>query len=71
MKMNDKDFEALRDALSGQEMGTTERDRWDALWRFSPTGFMARLYRYLNDNHIDTALRRLQRHLYDPSLEGE
>ena len=44
---------------------TPMRWRWDLLWRAQrraliPDGFlMNTLYKYLNDNHIDTALRRI------------
>ena len=36
------------------------RYRWDLLWAAAPSGWVAKeLYPYLNDEHIDTALRRL------------
>lgn len=41
-----------------------ERRRWDALWMVEPViryPLFDELYTYLHDNHIDTALRRIQR----------
>jgi hypothetical protein len=40
-----------------------KRYRWDLLFKagglFQQGNFMSELYRYLNDSHIDTALRKL------------
>lgn len=44
---------------------TTKRWRWDLLWRAKRVGFLPerfiedQLYSYVNDDHIDTALRRI------------
>lgn len=36
------------------------RYRWDMLWHTKSTDFVCNtLYRYLNDDHIDTALRAI------------
>ncbi len=59
MKMNNPRFTNLQTMLAGQ-YATTERQRWDALYAH-PDGaeFVKRCYAEgLNDNHIDTALRR-------------
>lgn len=41
------------------------RYRWDCLWRAKlPSGFVSELYKYLNDDHIDTALRSFIPSLY-------
>jgi hypothetical protein len=59
MKMNRPRFANLQTMLAGKR-ATTERERWDALWA-SPDHpeFLRRCYAEgLNDNHIDTALRR-------------
>jgi hypothetical protein len=61
-KIRPDDYEALRLALlgSGIEHATTVRERWDALAR-TPAAFQLslKLYSYLNDDHIDTALRKI------------
>ena len=61
MKIHPQDYIALRNAVlpfRAQGNPMTMRDRWDMLWR---SGFdIAPLYRAgLNDDHIDTALRRI------------
>jgi hypothetical protein len=44
---------------------TAKRWRWDLLWRAKRVGFLPdrfiedQLYVYVNDDHIDTALRRI------------
>lgn len=44
---------------------TAKRWRWDLLWRAKRVGFLPerfiedQLYSYVNDDHIDTALRRI------------
>ena len=44
---------------------TPKRWRWDLLWRAERLGFLpdsfviGTLYAYVNDDHIDTALRRI------------
>ena len=41
---------------------SSERFRWDMLWK---SGFnINHLYSYLNDNHIDTALRNITEWFY-------
>lgn len=63
MKMTAKQYAPLYRAVAPLLRGKrkiTERDRWDALWM---SGFpVERLYAAgLNDDHIDTALRRIAR----------
>lgn len=46
-----------------------KRVRWDALFALSrtsalPESFITTLYTYLNDTHIDTALRKVMRELF-------
>lgn len=61
MKMKPEMFEALRaaiEAAGGLVKDATMRQRWDMLWRsrFDAT----QLYKAgLDDNNIDTALRRI------------
>lgn len=70
MKMRDSDFSRLKRLIDGvisanpnmkreyMELGlTSKRYRWDLLWlsRFE----VVELYDYLNDDHIDTALRKI------------
>lgn len=44
---------------------TAKRWRWDLLWRAKRVGYLPErfvednLYNYVNDDHIDTALRRI------------
>ena len=46
---------------------TEQRHRWDALWQANRSctkgliGWFQNAYKYLNDDHIDTALRKIQR----------
>ena len=63
MKMTQAQYQALRDAIEpllpqyGRAYGSM-RHRWDLLWtsKFDVTPF----YKTgLNDNHIDTALRKI------------
>lgn len=54
--------EALKADPRVKDLG--KRARWDALYAVSrtsalPQGFMSSLYAYLNDDHIDTALRSI------------
>jgi hypothetical protein len=63
MKMSDDLFDDLRaaiDSVGGLVPEASMRNRWDALWR---SGFnLSQLYKAgLNDDHIDTALRRIAR----------
>lgn len=43
------------------------RLRWDVLYGQVPYAFTANLYKYVNDTHIDTALRRI---IHDFEKEG-
>lgn len=57
LKMHSDDYARLRDAIVRTYLPgyTSERARWDCLWQ---SGFnITPLYMYLNDSHIDTALR--------------
>ena len=75
MKMTDQDFGALKNSVENvfptprydsmdemkehyDELGKSmERMRWDIFrWVYRENN---KLYNYLNDNHIDTALRRI------------
>jgi len=64
MKMDQAHFNMLAEGLKGKT-ATNERERWDAFWEFldaHPAGadeVLADFYAYLNDSHIDTALRRI------------
>ena len=66
MKMLPHHYERLAASIQGP-MGITRAERWDALWSSSILGNRPEvwicevLYPYLNDDHIDTALRRLQK----------
>jgi hypothetical protein len=77
MKIKTADYNALRDAIEYWFRGeftawkdrykvnglSDERFRWDCLYisRFD----VSELYAYLNDSHIDTALKRIVRELSD------
>jgi len=68
MKMRDDDYGELVRLLSGEDLGETMRDRWDAVWRVNGhvdreavQAWFKKCYLYLNDSHIDTALRKIQR----------
>ncbi len=40
--------------------GRTERRyRWDCVWSANIGGFLNELYEYLNNDHIDTALKKI------------
>ena len=64
MKMRCDDYTRLRDSIKstyspGCAGRSDERIRWDCLWN---SGFdITPLYSYLNDSHIDTALRAIMR----------
>jgi hypothetical protein len=64
MKIKPEHYEYLRKALanSGLTPESTMRQRWDALYaaKLSPW-ICANLYDYMNDVHIDTALRAICR----------
>jgi hypothetical protein len=70
MKITDKDFKDLKEAIENTPLYlrpdkeeyrskgySSMRYRWDWFWRsnFNPS----KLYKYLNDDNIDTALRKL------------
>ena len=72
MKIKPEHYQALKEAVDNVLQAqpeitvdvylakgrTAERFRWDALWA---RGFRipGEWYKYLNDNHIDTALRKI------------
>ena len=64
MRMGTEDYETLREHVWPYMKGTSERDRWDALWNVSGDGYSVQLQTLysqgLHDDHIDTALRRIQ-----------
>ena len=76
MKMKAKHYDRLRKLIleakgltSAQEKlhpnWSSERYRWNCLWNIpneERQPLMQNLYSYLNDNHIDTALRRIFKH---------
>jgi hypothetical protein len=62
------DYERIRLALLGAAIGDakTERQRWDVFNDKQDAdpdfrAFVVSLYRYLDDSHIDTALRKIAR----------
>lgn len=63
MKIKPEDYETLRAMLAGSGISsaTTMRERWDALWRAKGAGEFInnKLYKYMNDDQIDTALRKI------------
>jgi len=76
MKMTTTDYERLRAAVlpsmelveNGQYRAAYDADglsakrrRWDAAHHAGTTTLICEMYAYLNDNHIDTALRAIQR----------
>ena len=69
MKMNAPRFANLQTLLAGK-YANTERERWAHLWAHPSGGeFLRRCYAEgLNDNHIDTALRK---HFTRPSAHPE
>lgn len=71
MKMKQKDFERLEKCINHamcrypwgykayRDMGLSEeRWRWDLVWEFCKSGLYP-VMDYLNDDHIDTALRKI------------
>ena len=61
MKIKPEHLQYLREHI-GEDMpkNATERQRWDALHAAGLTPWVCKeLYPYLNDSHIDTALRTL------------
>lgn len=76
MKMKPEDYSRLETAISKVlsshdatlqdylDAGLTpKRFRWDALWRAVRLNWFdfGQMYDYLNDTHIDTALRKITR----------
>lgn len=74
MKMKSEDFSYLKNIVERKvaALGPAHRDeykreghshkryRWDILWLCKMNDFVCNtLYRYLNDDHIDTALRSI------------
>ena len=74
MKITPDDYQSLSDAVAPimrrhHNIGWTERARWDALWASKfPVNT---LYHYLNDDHVDTALRRISRDVKNGARDGE
>lgn len=56
---------AHRDFLKseGKAKDIEKRLRWDAFHASGCDGIMSELYTYLNDDHIDTALRSIMREI--------
>lgn len=60
MKMHPSDYRELSRYLSAATRpAPTVQLRWDFFVAYTPYSFISHLYSYLNDNHIDTALRKL------------
>jgi len=70
MKMSPVHYEALRTAIEPLDTPqrrdtyrnagrTDERYRWDLFYTVRPQLPTFAMYQYLNDSHIDTALRRI------------
>lgn len=69
MKIDPEDFETLKENVTEwaerfpyeryNGLVTAERWRWDMFYHATPENFRARLYDYLDDSHIDTALRQI------------
>lgn len=72
MKMTQEDFQKLSAAIDADADGLTVRSRWTALWAIPNEirePMMQEFYVYLNDENIDTALRRIFRwQLYNAGL---
>lgn len=64
MKIKAEHYAYLRDALRGRGLhpDSSMRERWDAVQDAELLPYLcANLYSYLNDEHIDTALRAIAR----------
>lgn len=73
MKIEQAHFDRLQDAVQTalktfpytldeylKAGNSAKRYRWDVLWHAQQTRFVCNtLYKYLNDDHIDTALRKI------------
>lgn len=71
MRMLPEHFEEIKVAVSALDTPAMRdrylkahqsdmRYRWDLLWQSKQTRFVSEtLYQYLNDDHIDTALRKI------------
>lgn len=71
MKMLKEHYEELAKVVKAQDTPENRKEykrrqlsnmryRWDCLWRAKQERFMTEtLYQYLNDDHIDTALRKI------------
>lgn len=58
MKESGKNLEDIKSYYD--ELGKSmERMRWDLFWDAFASDMGIRLYKYLKDSHIDTALRRI------------
>ena len=53
------DYEEGRFARADKVKDLNKRFRWDLYHRIISWDFRSRLYNYLDDTHIDTALRRI------------
>jgi hypothetical protein len=66
------DNDKTRDYAKGA-MHSDKRFRWDCLWmanhthRAAMSAWFSKVYRYCDDSHIDTALRRIIPALNQPS----
>ena len=60
MKITTDDYTTIATAITDMPEGASMRQRWDALWRAVDAGRLdyGTLKPY-NDDHIDTALRRI------------
>ena len=61
-------IEQRRQAIisEGKAQDVEKRLRWDLLWASKQTDFVCKvLYLYLNDDHIDTALKQIVKELSD------
>ena len=63
-------FPAHREFLKseGKAKDIEKRLRWDAFRSAGYAGILSELYAYLNDTHIDTALRSIMREIEGGSL---
>lgn len=54
--------------LEGKSNDVEKRLRWDAFHASNHAGILSDLYAYLNDDHIDTALRSIMREIEGGAL---
>ena len=61
MKISKEHYAILREVVN-VPLNATKRQRWDALWAAIDIGMLSwDVLREYNDEHIDTALRHLER----------